>query len=323
MKYKKKLIAGAIAACLAPAAQAQIELGPGLVVTGFLDMSYTNTEVDGSSGSDRYFGIDQFEVDFMYSGSNGISAQVDIEYAESAADGSNTDTTFVEQAFITKQVNDNLSVKLGRFLSYQGFESEEPTGLYQYSAVGYQPFFYGWYQQGVSAYWSGDKIDFMASVVNSAFDPLDYGSDPDIELGVAFMPSENFTAKAFYIDEDDDSEWDLWAMYTAGNMTFGAEYITRDYGMDSPTGFAMDSEGDGYLVMANYASGNYGFTVRYGAYEISDPMGVALVDTDSITLAPSMTIGDNLLLVAEYRMDSDSISDLDTDTIALEALFTF
>jgi hypothetical protein len=206
-------------------------------------------------------------------------------------------------------------VKAGRFLSYSGFESEEPTGLYQYSTVGYESYFYGWYQQGVSAYYDGDKFEFMASVINSAFDPLDSDSDPDIELGVAFTPTEGFTAKLFFIDEDEDDVMDLWAMYTVGNMTFGAEYITRDYG--------AGGDGDGYLLMANYASGNFGFTARYGAYEVLDVLAIDPVDTDSITLAPSFTIGDNLLLIAEYRMDSDSISNLDTNTFAIEALFTF
>jgi hypothetical protein len=315
MKYKKNLIAGAIAAGLAPAAYADIELGSGLSVTGFLDMSYSNTDVDGSSGTERYFGIDQFEVDFLYAGSNGVSAQVDIEYGQSNADGIGDDETFVEQAFITKAFNDKFSVKAGRFLSYQGFESEEPTGLYQYSIVGYQSYFYGWYQQGVSAYYDGETVDFMASVVNSAFDPTDYGSDPDVELGVAFSPTENFTAKLFYNDEDEDDVIDFWAMYTVGSMTFGAEFITRDYG--------AGGDGDGQLLMANYAADNFGFTVRYGAYEITDAMGVTTVETDSITLAPSYTIGDNLLLVAEYRMDTDDISDVDTNTFALEALFMF
>jgi hypothetical protein len=315
MESKKKIIVGAITACLAPVAHADIELGEGLSATGFLDMSYTNFDADGAPGTERSFGIDQFEIDFMWSGTSGVSAQVDIEYGESAADGSGGDETFVEQAFITKSFSDKFSVKAGRFLSYQGYESEEPTGLYQYSIVGYQQYFYGWYQQGVSAYYDGDTVDFMASVVNSAFDPLDRDSDPDIELGVAFSPSDGFTAKLFYIDEDEDDVIDLWAEYAVGNMTFGAEYITRDYG--------AGGDGDGQLLMANYAPGNFGFTVRYGAYEIQDAFGVSSVDTDSFTLAPSYTVGDNLLLVAEYRMDKDNISGLDSNTFAIEALFTF
>ena len=38
MKFNKNLIAGAVAACMASAAHAQIELGSGFSVTGFIDI---------------------------------------------------------------------------------------------------------------------------------------------------------------------------------------------------------------------------------------------------------------------------------------------
>ncbi len=117
MNFAKKLLAGSVVAAVgaAPAAFAEIELGSGISVTGFVDMSMVNTEVDGADGSENVFGVDQVETDFMYSGSNGVSAQVDIEYGE--GDGASESGTFVEQAFITKQVTDSFSVKGGRFLS--------------------------------------------------------------------------------------------------------------------------------------------------------------------------------------------------------------
>jgi hypothetical protein len=194
--------------------------------------------------------------------------------------------------------------------------------------VGYEPYFYGWYQQGVSAYYDGDKFDFMASVVNSVFggySPLDSDSDPDVELGVAFSPSDSFTTKLFLIQENDDEEIDLWAMFTVGDLTLGAEYITRDYGIDSMSGFSNGDEGEGYLLMANYAPSDFGVTFRYGALEITDAMGVPYIDSNSITVAPSVTVGDNLLLVFEYRIDTDSSGpmDVDTNSAAVEFLFTF
>ena len=48
---EKNLIAAAIAAAFVPAAHAEIELGSGFSVTGFLDMSYTNLDIDGAPGS--------------------------------------------------------------------------------------------------------------------------------------------------------------------------------------------------------------------------------------------------------------------------------
>ena len=75
--------------------------------------------------------------------------------------------------------------------------------------------------------------------------------------------------------------------------------------------------------MGNYAVGDFGFTVRYHAYEIEGPVGPAITEMSGITFAPSYAVGDNLLLVAEYRMDEDDVSNIDTNTFALEALFTF
>jgi hypothetical protein len=44
---------------------------------------------------------------------------------------------------------------------------------------------------------------------------------------------------------------------------------------------------------------------------------------NGITLSPSITVNDNLLLVFEYRMDEDDLSGNETDSVALEALVMF
>jgi hypothetical protein len=316
MKYNKNLIAGAIAACIAPAAHAEIELGSGFSLTGFIDMSYFNLDVDGAESTEKSLGVDQFETDFLFEGSEGVSAQVDIEFGGT----STTPETWVEQAFITKAFGDKFSIKAGRFLSYTGWETEEPTGLFQYSFVGYQPYFYGWYQQGVSAYADFGTVELMASVINSAFDPYDYNSDAEIELGIGISPGDNFTAKLFVIEEGEDTYSNLWSSFKAGPMTFAAEYVDRD--LDA------GGDGDGYMVMANYAKGFFGFTVRYGDYAIDDTFDITTIgpdplDTNSITLSPSFKIGDKLLIVTEYRMDEYEAGGIDNNTAAVEALFMF
>lgn len=310
----RNLIAGAVAAVAATAmpAYADIEIGQGLAVTGFLDMSYFNTE-----GAPGEFGVDQFEIDFKYTGTNGISAQVDIEYGENASDLNPGDDTFVEQAFITKQFNDRFSVKLGRFLSYSGWETEEPTGLFQYSGTGYAPSFYGYYQQGVSAYYDGGKFALMGSLVNDA---MAYAGGPTerntkkmgYELGVALMPVDGLTAKLFYISDDktDREVINFWVSYAFGGFTLAGEYNDADYG--------AAGDGDGYLLMANYASGPAGITVRYHDYKDD----FRAVDTKGFTVSPSYKVGDNLLLVAEYRRDK-YVGAGSYNTFALEALFTF
>ncbi len=313
----KRLIAGVAAAVAAaislPSAAAGIELGEGLSVTGFADMSIWSNDSDGQAAT---FGIDQFEMDFMYTGSAGVSAEVDIEYGESSAGGPGDDDTFVEQAFITKQFTDSFSMKVGRFLSYSGWETEEPTGLFQYSGVGYAPYFYGYYQQGISAAYNAGMFGFTASLVNSVFDPLDRDSgELSYELGLSLMPMEGLTAKVFFLSEKDDALDDdttvvnAWVSYAMSGFTFAAEYNTADY--------AGGAEGDGFLLMANYASGPWGITGRYHDFDVD---GTA--DVKGFTISPSYKVGDNLLLVAEYRKDDVAGGGKPT-SVALEALFTF
>lgn len=316
------MAAGAVGAM--PVAHAEIELGNGISITGFLDMSYSSVSPDSGSSTESV-GIDQFEVDFKWAGSSGVSAQVDIEYGE-GFDGTD-DETFVEQAFVTKAFTDKFSMKAGRFLSYSGWETEEPTGLFQFSGTGYAPFFYGFYQNGLSAYYDGGKFAVMGSAVTSAFDPTDRndvdGTNDELgyEVGLALMPMEGVTAKAFYIS-DGDTDTDIinvWASYSASGFTFAAEYNTVEYGSKSAN---VDGDGDGYLLMANYATGPWGFTVRYHDFEIETAAGATFADGSAITLSPSYKVGDNLLLVTEYRMD-ESDTNGDSDLFAVEALFTF
>jgi len=314
----KKIIINSLAVLLVSStAHAEIELGQGLSITGFADMSYTSVNPDGGETVNSA-GIDQFETDFKFAGSSGVSAQVDIEYGENASDLSAGDDTFVEQAFITKSFTDQFSLKAGRFLSYSGWETEEPTGLFQYSGTGYAPSFYGYYQQGVSAYYDGGKFAVMGSVVNDAFayagGPLERDTDnPGYELGLALMPVEGFTTKVFYITDDktDRDVINLWASYSVSGFTFAGEYSDADYG--------AAGNGDGYLLMANYASGPYGFTVRYHDFQ-DDFRGI---EASAITLSPSYKVGDNLLLVAEVRKDNVDVGGTDSTLIALEALFMF
>jgi hypothetical protein len=308
----------ALGAGTMPAANAAIELGDGLSVTGFADMSYWSNDKDGDPGS---FGIDQFETDFLFTGTDGVSAEVDIEYGDSNAPGgpAGGTETFVEQAFVTKSFTDMFSVKVGRFLSYSGWEAEEPTGLFQYSGSGYAQYFYGYYQQGVSAYYKGGKFDLMGSVVTHPFDGWTYETDQvGYEVGAAVMPVEGLTAKLFYIVDtvdgaDDNKIINFWTSYAWNGFTFAGEYNNAKY--------SGPSKGDGYLLMANYASGPWGITLRYVDYDIKDGLGGSLDKDKSITLSPSYKVGDNLLLVGEVRRD-DSFG-FKSNSFALEALFSF
>lgn len=303
------------------------QLSEKLSITGFIDMSTVRTDPDNGDSSTSS-GLDQFEIDFIYDFGNGLSAQVDLEYQDNGT-GEEVD---VEQAFITYGVSDALSFKAGRFLSYSGWETEEPTGLFQYSGTGYAKYFYGGYQQGLSTLYKGSGFDIGLSVVNDLGDLEGEGrdsEDPAIELMVALHPAESVTLKGFYMTDkldgtDEDTDLiNVWASYSVADWTFAAEINTSE-NAPAAVGFAgVGAEADGYLLMANYAWDKFGLTFRYHESEVEDATGTTLEELSAFTLAPSYTVSDNLLLVLEYRRDDDDIADASTNSLALEALITF
>jgi hypothetical protein len=286
-----------------------------LSVSGFIDMSYLSVDTDNAD-STHDSGLDQVEFDLAYDFGNKLTAMVAVEYQNSEVD--------VEQAYINYAVTDKFSLKAGRFLSYSGWETENPTGLFQYSGTGYAKYFYGYYQQGVSGLYSADNYAVAVSVVNDLAGPESTNSeDPGVETMIALMPTDSITIKGFYSfdklagTEEDTKMINLWASYSAGPLTLAAEYNASEY-----TSLAA-ADASGYLVMANYAFDTFGFTVRYHDYKVENAAGTTWEDMSAITLSPSYTVNENLLMVFEYRMDSDDVSGMDSDSIALEALVTF
>lgn len=309
-----------VAAAVAPVAQADdgFELSEKLAVTGFIDMSWTHADAD-SSDSEQSAGLDQFELDFLYSFSDKLKAQVDIEYQDGAAD-----EVDLEQAFMTYAVNDNVTFKAGRFLSYSGWETEEPTGLFQYSGTGYAPVFYGYYQQGVSVMYSGDGFALAASAINDLDNPEERDSEQmATEFMAALMPTDSITMKAFYLSDkidgtDENKEkFNTWASYSEGPLTVAAEFNTAE------NSYALGTDSDGFLLMGNYAFDSFGLTMRYHEWEVEGSTGTTIEEMTGITIAPSIAINDNLLLVVEYRMDENELTSEDTNTLAVEALLTF
>ncbi|MES9970226.1 MAG: porin [Candidatus Thiodiazotropha sp.] len=300
------------------------QLSEKLSITGFLDMSFLYVDDESATESTQDFGLDQFEIDFLYQFNDQFTAQVDLEYQDDGKLEANGDPegaeTDIEQAFFTYAINDSVSLKAGRFLSYSGWESEEPTGLFQYSGTGYGKYFYGAYQQGVSAYYDAGMFDLALSVVNDLGNLQGDGTDNEqiaTELMLAVTPFEGVTAKAFYMTEGEVDLINVWASYATGGLTLAAEYNTAEGSA------GIDSEADGYLLMANYATGIYGITLRYHEWEVEDASGTTVEEMNGITLSPSITVNDNLLLVFEYRMDEDDLTGNETDSLAVEALVTF
>lgn len=293
-----------------------------LSISGFIDMSYYATDTDGGE-STKSSGLDQAEINASYDFGNKLTASVDIEYQNS------DEGVDLEQAYITYAYTDNISIKAGRFLSYSGFESEEPTGLYQYSGTGYAPYFYGYYQQGVSGMYSSEKFAVAVSVINDLAGPQATDSDsPAIETMFALMPTDEITLKAFYSvgelagTNEDTTLINTWASYSKDALTVGVEYNISENAPAYANTYGVDSDATGYLAMANYAfTDKIGLTLRYNAWTIEDASGATAEESTGITISPSYAVNNNLLMVFEYRMDETN--GVDMSSYAIEALVTF
>jgi len=328
MIFKKKaLMLFSSTVLLATTAYSDFIINENLSITGFIDMSYVNKDED-TVGTTTTMNFDQFEIDFLFDFKNNFSAQVDLEASNSGGNQPEGDKDVdIEQAFINYNFGTSgFSVLAGRFLSYSGFETEEPTGLFQYSGTGYAPTFYGYYQDGVHFQYSHKYFDLGLSVVDEVFiGGTGNSDDVGYEFMAALKPAEGLTLKGFYMTDkgtggtfEDEVKLDFWAMYTIGDLTLGAEYTTAD-----DLGGVIDVEATGYLLMANYAFDRYGLTLRYSAYEIENAAGVTTTDNSAITIAPSIAVNDYLSFILEYRMDDNNSLANDIDTFAFEALVIF
>ncbi len=298
---KKLLLLLAILAFSATSSFAQIKITDNLTVTGFFDMSSTYDTATKSNS----LSFDQFEVDFIYNYGRGLSAQADIN----SLSGGSVD---LEQAFVTYKAPNGFSITGGKFLSCSGWETAEPTGLYQYSYSA--TLVYGGYQNGAAVGFGNGKVGFFGSVVSSVWDGSDTSFDDlGFEAQIAFTPVEAFTAKVAYLWEDmggfEQSLLNGWAMYATGPVTLAAEYnYLANWGESGNGGY-------GWILMGNMAlSDKVGATVRYSG-----------LDTDAdgkfteITFSPSYTITDNWGVLAELRRDIDS----EVTLFAFESIFTF
>lgn len=322
MKLLTKLTPVAATLLLSMGAQAESSKLDGLSVSGFIDMSYTYVDVEGA-GSESASGLDQVEFNLSYDFGNKLKAFIDVEHQDG---DSGTD---VEQAYLTYAASDNFTIKAGRFLSYSGWETEEPTGLFQYSGAGYAPYFYGYYQQGISGLYTGDKFAAAVSLVSDLAGPESSDAeDIGVETMLALMPTDSFTIKGFYSfdklagTDEDTTLVNLWASYAVGSYTFAAEYNTSENAPAYAYDYGIDSEASGFLLMGNYAFDNgFALTVRYHDWDVEDASGATMEEVDGITISPSYAVNDNLLIVTEYRMDD--INGVDVDSLAVEALITF
>ena len=292
----------------ANAATAQIQLNDQFAVTGFIDMSAVSN--DGEMG----MALDQFEMDFMVDMGEGLSIQADIE-------GTPSTPAALEQAFISYNFGEGLNLVAGKYLSVSGWETAEPTGLYQYSTSA--TLVYGGYQHGVGVSYTTDMFGLFGSVVTSVWNGNDTSlEEPGFEAQLTLTPVAGFTAKVAYLYEDipamEEESFstglvNAWAAYETGPVTLAGEVnLLTNWGADG-------NDGTGLLGMINYGlTDKVGLTGRFSSLDLDNA-----ADTISeFTISPSYAVTDNWGLIAEAKFLSDEHGE-DIAQFALESLISF
>lgn len=312
-----KLLTSTFAGALLAAStlHGQIEINENLSVTGFLDMSITDTDDEPSGSDSSSYNLDQAEIDFIFNFDE-ITGQVDLNYL-----GDNDTGDFaLEQAFINYDLGSGASIDAGKFLSYLGWETFEPTGLYQYSFAYDLNASIPGHHNGIRYNYGDDFVSFGLALLDSLYGPD--GSIGDSQYGaeakIVLTPAEGLTlflgfGKDKGMDAVSDSDvLNFWASYEVGNMTYALEFNDFDFG--------SGMTGSQWLVMANMGiTDNISVTARIS----EDEQDWAGGDTATkFTISPGWAVTDNLGMLLEASQ-TDYGSEGDVTSFAFETIFTF
>jgi hypothetical protein len=315
------------------ASASAVKINNNLSISGFIDGSYELIEA-GTTGQDNQqeFGLDEVEINFNINVGNvsGLIAVDTDAAADEDADGS-SDTLFnIEQAHITYNLNDAVSLTFGRYGSALGFEREDPAGLYTYSRA------YGGSNgnsfnagnidngnvvEGLTVAYSSDVYTLAASF-EEAVGGFSDSEDLNLELSFTYtgIAGVNIGGGYFFDNrEDGANEQDAANLHVSrqfGKLLLAGEYTQLDH--------STNGEADGYLLLADYdVNDKLGFAVRFSNNE----NGAGNPDFEQFTIAPNYQITDSLGAILEYTDfegdNSVGATNTDGEIYAVELTYTF
>ena len=286
------LLAGA--ALFGATANAEIVLTEDLSAYGYIDMALT----DGDGVNDTATSVAEFELGFAFTPAESAYSAV----AELSFDGAGV--TDFETVTISYQFSDSLSFTFGNILSYQGFETYDATGLYQfsYAGKGNTPLYSAGYAVGASADGSLGVLDYGVWIGDT-----DSGTN-SFEYLLAYNGIENLTVKFIYADDPGYETVNAWASYDLGDFTFAVETVETEDGSGADV---LDVQ----MAMIYYAMGDAGLTVR-----IADG-DYAGVDYEKFTISPSYAFSDNVFGLVEFS--TEELDGVEQDTAAVELIYSF
>ena len=260
----------------------------GVGTYGYIDYVY-------DEGSTSVFEF-EYGMEFSEEGSP-YSAVMELSF-----DG--TDASF-ETATLTYAASDELSYTIGNILSYQGFESFDQTGMYQYTYQG--PASGVAYSAGYAV---GASVDYVTDDYSFGVWVGDAGNDDSYEYLFAYTGIEGVTAKYIYADDPGYETDNFWVSYETGDWLFAFENTdTTDLGSGT-------TELDVDMFLAYYAMGDAGLTVR-----VTDGTWGG-EDFEKTTISPSYAFSDAVFGLFEYSEETLGTGEEQTLS-AVEVLYTF
>ena len=351
---KKTIAITSALAAASSLATAEIKINEFLSFAGFVDASYTHTDInddDNGNSSDNSFGIDQVEIDWMFNFGK-VTAQIDLQY-ENNAEGQ--DDNEVEQAFVSYDHGNGLVITTGRYESGLGLEAKEPTGLYQYSTAytlsgedtdGEPTSILPQYAQGVKAtYTSNGNVYYLSVQDQGDSDTSDddrgrLGGSGDsswaVELGSSIDLGDGlgwFIGGVIGESEGDEEDYYIinsHLTYQTGDWTIGAELVYGETDADELNNGDLGAASNGQetlqaLLMANYAYNECcSITGRISIVDTTYD-GDEDYDIAKYTLAHNNALTDNLAIITEVSYIDGELRGDDYEELvgAVEVLFTF
>ena len=294
------LVAGS--AMFASFANAEIVLTEELSAYGYIDTAYTT----GGDASDLDGSVAEFELGFAFKPvASAWSAYAELSFdGETSGDKGEDGEVEFEKVVISYDYSEALSFTVGNILSYQGFETKDATGLYQYSyqGKGDKRVYSAGYEFGVAADYVTDSyaLGFWVGEGN--------GDEASFEYFAQYTAIDGLTLTAVLADDGAYDTTNLWASYEVDAFTFALEYTSTSADNNADT--------EAYMAFVYYAMGGACLTARYSTGEDTSE------DFDKYTVSPSYAFSDSVFGLVEYsylEVESKKAENI----LAAELIFSF
>jgi len=304
----------------------------GLSISGSIDTYFHSGDADKGSSvapATAFANLPGFSLGMINligayeKGKSGFVADVVIgPRGAEAVFGSGPAQNLVNQLYAYLNVSEKVTLTIGNFNTFLGYEVISPTANYNYSTsymFSYGPFSHTGFKADIDL---GGGLSFMTGVFN-ATDATEFNPDGTYTAGAQFGYSgDSGSAYLNLLLDEDYMQIDLttgWDVSDKAYLGFNGTYASADVNGKSGTHFY------GAALYAQLSTSE-AFSIGARAEYFADENGVAITGGESIidiTLSANYKTG-NLTIIPEVRLDSGSTEEfMDSDLKATKTLNTF